>query len=291
MWKDRYLVGIELIDNQHKELFKAMQILHLAIDNLTDINFKARCIDAIIYLKDYVVKHFHDEEQYMLSVNYMNFMHHKRMHTRLNTDLLMLESQLVESDFSIPVMQKFFGFIITWLTYHVAGEDQKIPKSIEADKAKVSTVINRHITTETMEKFAQSVKQVLKIVTDLADQKINSSIVEGAIKNPVICFQVGLLCAFDKLIILSYSDEIAKEIFMSMTGKVADSLNEMMVSTLSELSMIMGMNIAEVATLGGTVCDIEKPTRILYEDIPTEAQQFILSTSIGSIEIAIFDRT
>ena len=64
--KPEYYIGIDMIDEEHKQLFKyaddAYELLH--DENTPD---KYDRIDMILEdLRDYTAKHFNDEEQYML---------------------------------------------------------------------------------------------------------------------------------------------------------------------------------------------------------------------------------
>ena len=68
--KPEYYIGIDMIDEEHKQLFKyaddAYELLH--DENTPD---KYDRIDMILEdLRDYTAKHFNDEEQYMESINY-----------------------------------------------------------------------------------------------------------------------------------------------------------------------------------------------------------------------------
>ena len=68
--KPEYYIGIDMIDEEHKQLFKyadeAYELLH---DEFTPDKYDK--IDAILrQLHDYTVKHFTDEEQYMESIHY-----------------------------------------------------------------------------------------------------------------------------------------------------------------------------------------------------------------------------
>ena len=63
--KPEYYIGIDMIDEEHKQLFKyaddAYELLH--DENTPD---KYDRIDMILEdLRDYTAKHFNDEEQYM----------------------------------------------------------------------------------------------------------------------------------------------------------------------------------------------------------------------------------
>ena len=68
--KPEYYIGIDMIDEEHKQLFKyadeAYELLH---DEFTPDKYDR--IDIILEnLRNYTVKHFSDEEQYMESINY-----------------------------------------------------------------------------------------------------------------------------------------------------------------------------------------------------------------------------
>ena len=68
--KPEYYIGIDMIDEEHKQLFKyadeAYELLH---DEFTPDKYDK--MDIILEkLRDYTVKHFADEEQYMESIHY-----------------------------------------------------------------------------------------------------------------------------------------------------------------------------------------------------------------------------
>ena len=71
--KPEYYIGIDMIDEEHKQLFKyadeAYELLH---NEFTPDKYDR--IDIILEnLRNYTVKHFSDEEQYMESINYNKF--------------------------------------------------------------------------------------------------------------------------------------------------------------------------------------------------------------------------
>ena len=80
--KPEYYIGIDMIDEEHKQLFKyaddAYELLH--DENTPD---KYDRIDIILEnLRDYTVKHFTDEEQYMESINYKKLFTQKVQHLK-----------------------------------------------------------------------------------------------------------------------------------------------------------------------------------------------------------------
>ena len=78
--KPEYYIGIDMIDEEHKQLFlyadEAYELLH---DEYTPDKYDR--IDIILEkLRDYTVKHFADEEQYMESINYKKLFTQKIQH-------------------------------------------------------------------------------------------------------------------------------------------------------------------------------------------------------------------
>jgi len=68
LWKEKYELGVPLIDEQHKELFKRvesfMQVLRMASsweDKVDKVN------ETLDFMNTYVVEHFRDEEAFPLS--------------------------------------------------------------------------------------------------------------------------------------------------------------------------------------------------------------------------------
>ena len=130
MWEDRYAIGVELIDNQHKALFHHTTEGLLSFIQASEIhNHKYHCISTITFLKSYVVQHFKDEEEYQLSIKYAGYEVHKQQHVNLAREVIEYEKLLAKSNFSLPVIKRFMAFVLRWLMHHVAEEDRKIGES------------------------------------------------------------------------------------------------------------------------------------------------------------------
>ena len=78
--KPEYYIGIEMIDKEHEQLFMyADEAYELLYDEYTPDKYDR--IDIILEkLRDYTVKHFADEEQYMESINYKKLFTQKIQH-------------------------------------------------------------------------------------------------------------------------------------------------------------------------------------------------------------------
>jgi hemerythrin len=76
-WDRRLETGIDLIDEQHRELFRRIDALELAI-------YKSRATTELVslvnYLEEYVVEHFDAEERLLTDFFYPDFPKHLYEH-------------------------------------------------------------------------------------------------------------------------------------------------------------------------------------------------------------------
>ena len=78
VWNNRYDIGVDIIDKEHKKLFRIL-------NKLFDFGQQAEksqwvCQEAVKYFKDHALKHFQDEEEYMAYINYAEYQLRKRLH-------------------------------------------------------------------------------------------------------------------------------------------------------------------------------------------------------------------
>ena len=127
--KPEYYTGINMIDEEHKQLFKyadeAYELLH---DEF--IPDKYDRIDAILEkLRDYTVKHFADEEQYMESINYKKIFTQKVQHQefieKLDEFMEQHNDEMEDQDEQITGILKY---LTEWLVNHILYVDGEIPK-------------------------------------------------------------------------------------------------------------------------------------------------------------------
>lgn len=126
-WKDEYNIGVDIIDNAHRQLFG---IVSRVIRNFNDKDFeknKMTCVEAIKYLKSYTVKHFAEEEAYQLKINYPGYQVHKRIHDNMRSVVVpALEKEIAAKGYSKESLEHFVGVCAGWLTAHVLIEDRAI---------------------------------------------------------------------------------------------------------------------------------------------------------------------
>ena len=78
VWQDRFNIGVEVIDREHKKLFSILG--KLFANKRQDEKSRWACQEGIKYFKEHAMKHFAEEEVYMVSISYPGFETHRRVH-------------------------------------------------------------------------------------------------------------------------------------------------------------------------------------------------------------------
>lgn len=127
LWKDKYELGVPLIDNQHKELFDRVEKFTLTVRSEESWDQKLSQVNETLdFMKDYVVEHFRDEEGYQKRIGYPGYQAHQKVHAEMVAYVVSVSEAFEKSDFDEALMQQFAGKLLTWLINHVAAEDQRI---------------------------------------------------------------------------------------------------------------------------------------------------------------------
>ncbi len=128
MWKEKYRIGVEVIDEQHKELFgRISDFVKIVQDKNTSWEEKVNKVKETMYfMQDYVVTHFNDEEKYMAAIDYPELEAHKKIHADFKAGVFDYVNRLENEGYSEELAQEFGAKIMAWLIMHVAATDQKI---------------------------------------------------------------------------------------------------------------------------------------------------------------------
>lgn len=125
LWNHRYDIGVDIIDKEHKKLFRILKKLYDF--GQEDLKSQWVCREAVKYFKEHALAHFSDEENYMSSIGYPGFEVHKRIHTNFReTTLPALEKELEMTSYSEKAVKHFLGVCAGWLIGHTLIEDQAI---------------------------------------------------------------------------------------------------------------------------------------------------------------------
>lgn len=124
----QYLTGIELIDEEHKELFRIINEVHdvIANDLLSDkYDEIVRLLDS---LRTYTKVHFKDEEDYMERIQYKGLEAQKVAHETFINRLDMIDLNEIDSR-QQDALEEIMAFLTEWLINHILHMDKKISEA------------------------------------------------------------------------------------------------------------------------------------------------------------------
>ncbi len=125
VWHDRFNIGVEVIDKEHKKLFSILN--KLLASKLQEEKHRWACQEGIKYFKEHAMKHFAEEEVYMASISYPGYETHRRVHDNFRKKTLpSLEKELNQKNFSEEAISHFLGVCAGWLIGHTLTEDRAI---------------------------------------------------------------------------------------------------------------------------------------------------------------------
>jgi hemerythrin len=126
-WSQDLSIGIEQIDNQHKELFQRIASLRWALRNGQG---RTELLKTIEFLKEYVDVHFNAEEDLMRRHNYHGILEQTKEHEAFRKDfsdftekLLTMENQ---GEFTAFLGIEFERRLSGWLVDHIGKVDKKL---------------------------------------------------------------------------------------------------------------------------------------------------------------------
>ncbi len=118
LWNATYETGVPVMDEQHKELFRQVDIL---LDN-----GKADRVPATLnFLGDYVVKHFSTEEGLQQKSRYPKHAEHKKAHQDFIAAYKSLRQEYESSGQSPIILMKLTRTALDWLKDHIRGKDKE----------------------------------------------------------------------------------------------------------------------------------------------------------------------
>jgi hemerythrin len=132
-WDEKYSTGIQLIDDQHKELLKLTNELFNSCkegDQSAGNTFRKILHSTV----DYVKYHFSAEEKIFENINYPLAAEHKRQHESFVKRVLEDAKSFEEGRHIVPI--NFAKFLKEWILTHIAIHDKQYADFIHNLKRK-----------------------------------------------------------------------------------------------------------------------------------------------------------
>gem|GEM_PF-426667 len=130
-WDESLCIGVYAIDKQHMKLVELVDEFLEAVargrgDDITE--------EIIARLREYTVRHFHDEESYMEEIHYPARGEHHAAHRELARSVKLFQRDLYKRrDVSVDVLRHFLK---KWLISHILDCDMKIGEWVRKEEEK-----------------------------------------------------------------------------------------------------------------------------------------------------------
>lgn len=128
-WDNNLAIGVNEIDEQHKELFRRFDKLLEACNNGVG---KEEIGNLLFFLDDYVQTHFRDEERLQVAHAFPDYPTHRVAHRGFVERLGQLKQDLHGDGASLSVIITTNTMLMDWLVNHIAVMDKKIGAHIAA---------------------------------------------------------------------------------------------------------------------------------------------------------------
>ncbi len=122
-WEEKYSVGVEEIDNQHKRMFVVINELLDAISTKSTEENLGHIIESLI---QYKIFHFGTEEKYFKEFNYEETDDHVKKHREFNEKLTEMKAKY--PTYTVEFAFELIDFLEDWLIDHLMVVDQKYVK-------------------------------------------------------------------------------------------------------------------------------------------------------------------
>jgi methyl-accepting chemotaxis protein len=121
-WSDLLSIGIDSMDDEHKELFVRINALLSALVSGSE-NYSI--VELVGFINEYIEYHFRDEEKLLESYNYPELAEHKKLHAIYEKEFANIEQQLKEGKFDANLLIEIQDKVVNWLLNHIGKVDKK----------------------------------------------------------------------------------------------------------------------------------------------------------------------
>ncbi len=120
-WQDKYSVGVDSIDEQHKQL---LELLNELASAMAEGKGKTVLEPVLKKLIGYTIFHFNEEEKYFERIEYLDAEMHREEHIKLIEEVSRFKNDFDAGKIGLTV--SLMKFLKEWLIDHIAGTDKEL---------------------------------------------------------------------------------------------------------------------------------------------------------------------
>lgn len=122
-WKDSLLVGVKLIDDEHRKLVNAIdQLMEACMQG----KGRAAIEETLSFTVSYTKQHFSDEEKLQAQYAYPGMAAHKLLHAKFVSDINAILQEFEQTGPNVALTGKLNKTLVDWLINHISTEDKKL---------------------------------------------------------------------------------------------------------------------------------------------------------------------
>ncbi|HTP66936.1 MAG TPA: bacteriohemerythrin [Geobacteraceae bacterium] len=119
-WQEELATGIDAIDKQHKGIFARFAAFSEAC---SDGDAKEEMVNLLLFLEDYTLNHFRDEEKALQEAKYPELSAQQKAHAIFAGNISELRAKVGEQEPNMPEILEMKRLLIRWLIQHIKHED------------------------------------------------------------------------------------------------------------------------------------------------------------------------
>ncbi len=128
LWNENLAIGVEQIDNQHRELFARFERLLEACHEGQGREELKRVLD---FLAEYVHEHFAAEEEFMSSRGYEGLVAHQGEHEVFRGKLTDLRQIYQDKGAGMDLLITTNATVLDWIIQHVRKTDRGMARALQ----------------------------------------------------------------------------------------------------------------------------------------------------------------
>ena len=132
-WDSILETGYDNIDNQHKQLFTALNNL---IEASSSGKGDRAVLDTLEFLTAYAIKHFTDEEKLQIDYDYPDYLYHRRLHDDFKKTVTELNQRVCKEGPTESLIYEVSDIIGSWLLNHIKGDDFRVATFVKVADSK-----------------------------------------------------------------------------------------------------------------------------------------------------------
>ena len=123
--KEEYKIGVPMIDEEHTHLFELVEEAYQLLKEEFITDKYDHIMSILQELKEYTIKHFADEEDYMESIDYPAIFIQKAQHKAFVEKLEELDKMNLDEN-QDKIIEDLLTFLTDWLVNHIMKVDKLI---------------------------------------------------------------------------------------------------------------------------------------------------------------------